>query len=298
MTAPILVGMDLSNSSLIALEEALPIARRRGAEIVMVHVAPLPNTAEHYEFAGLAMVERYREMIASEVEKTREVLADVRERHSGQGVTISHTLISGVAERGISEAAEEVGAELIVVGSHGREGLDRFLLGSVAERLSRFTTRDVLVARGERPKGTYNRILVPTDFSEAADQALSVAKQLVTDNGSITLLHCFDIPATMAGYFVGNLLVEVEAAAMARAETLAKEARMPGIDIDVIVRGGHAPTLIRELSGGYDIVVMGSHGRRGLRRFMLGSVAEKIVRHAPCSVYIARAKKSEEEGGD
>ncbi len=290
--------MDLSEPSRLALEEALPIARRRGADIVLVHATPMPETDTAYEWVNPGIVERYREMLKEDLAKTRSVLSEIRGRHLGQGVEISTSLVSGDAERAIADAAESVDAQLMVVGSHGRSSLDRFLIGSVAERVSRFTNRDVLVARGEKAAGGYKKILVATDFSETAGRAFDAAMSLAATNAAMTILHCVEIPAPVVGFYTGELQVELEASSAKRAESLAVAARAKGISVDVEIFTGYPPSHIRELASGHDVVVMGSHGRRGVRRFLLGSVAEKTIRHAPCSVYLARAvpKQQKDEG--
>jgi len=295
MAKPIVVAMDLSKPSLTALEEAIPIARRRGAEVVLVHATPMPGNDGSYEWVNPGIVERYREMLKDDLSKTRDLLGEIRERHAGQGAEISVTLASGDAENAISEAAEELDADLIVVGSHGREGLDRFLLGSVAERISRFTKRDVLVARGDHPRGDYKKILVPSDFSKTADRAYDVALSLAAEGGDITLLHCVEVPPAVAGFMTGQVLVDMQAATSKIGEELASAGRARGFNVTVEIAVGYPPTQIREHAGGHDLVVMGSHGRRGFRRFILGSVAEKTIRHAPCSVYIARAAEPNDE---
>jgi nucleotide-binding universal stress UspA family protein len=142
---------------------------------------------------------------------------------------------------------------------------------------------------------TFNSILVPTDFSSHAEHALQVALQLVKDFGaSITLLHAYEI-ATFGypgfGLAPADLLKPVEnAAGSALAQALADlQKDVPGAK--AVLRQGYPPdeivNAVEELN--IDLVVMGTHGRRGLSHALLGSVAERVVRACPVPVLTIRA---------
>jgi len=295
MANTIVVGMDLSPQSMIALEEAVPIARHRGAKIVIVHAEPTPMYALGFEGMGQGLVAQVAKVNKAHLAEVRRVLADIEQRHRGQGVDISVSLHPDEANVAIVEAAEKFDAELVVVGAHGIGAIDRLLIGSVSERVVRAAPCDVLVSQDRHPKGRYDRILVPTDYSATARKAVSVAQDLLSDDGTITLLHCCEMPPMMAGYYTGDILGEIEAQAVKRAEEIAAPLREAGIHVQVQTFRGPPAHSIGKVAEDNDIVVIGSHGRRGLRRFFLGSVAEKTVRYAQCSVYVVRAPESEEE---
>ncbi len=299
MTAPIVVGMDLSPASKVALEEAMSIARHRGADIVLAHATQMPSErAGQYSWLGMETVEAYRVALEAALETTRKLLGDTLGRYSGQGVTLSTSFVTGDAERAIAKVAEVSKAQLVVVGSHSRTGFDRLLIGSVAERVSRFTDRDVLVARTGRPKGDYMRVLVPIDFSSTSRRAFEVAMDLSASGGHVTLLHCIQVPPAAAGFVTEDVLREMKAASLTEASRWADEAKRIGINVETVVTSGRPASQIREHAANQDLVVMGSHGPRGFKRFFLGSVAEKTIRHAPCSVYIVRARQQDSGGDD
>jgi nucleotide-binding universal stress UspA family protein len=261
----------------------------------MVHATTVYETDEPRQSTALA---DYSDLVADHQAQIRDRLAELRERYEGRGVEISHKLIDGFADSGLCEAATELDAEMICVGTHGRTGIKRFFLGSVSEKVARIFEGAVLVARDGRPRGGYRRILVPTDFSGIAETALDAARSLAADDAEIDLLHCWQLPVPVTTYYIPTtshgaslkqLAVEMEADAKRRGEALAESFRSDGIELSVDVVESSPAEGIIERSAGYDLIAMGSHGHRGFKRFVLGSVAEQTVRHAPCSVFITHA---------
>ncbi len=289
---PIVVGVDGSEASIQALEEALPIAHRRGAEIVMVSATPNPDHGTGIEWLSPGAAAGYRDLLTSQLTQSRQELADIRDRFKGEGARISLSFASGDAERALAEVAESCGAELIVVGPKGKGRVDRFLLGSVAERVSRYTSCDVLVARGSgRPSG-YSDIVVTTDFFPAAEGALEKALDLAFEKARVRIYHCVSIPPSVEQFATSEVIAEMEHVTVARLEEVAEAVRQRGFDAHAVFGFGYPPEKIRDEIDDADLVVVGSRGRKGVWRFLLGSVAEKIVRHAPCSVYVSREKSA------
>lgn len=145
-----------------------------------------------------------------------------------------------------------------------------------------------------------NRILVPTDFSETADVALDYAKQLATRMGaSLHLLHVFTDPYAVAAC-APEVYAPVPPEARERARNEANERLFERLDsVDEqrfrgtrgIVRGLTAPQIVAYAdSQDIDLIVMGTHGRRGVAHLLLGSVAEHVVRTATCPVLTVRAE--------
>lgn len=143
------------------------------------------------------------------------------------------------------------------------------------------------------------RILVPHDFSDTANRALEYALDLAETFGAkVTVMHAYEIP--VYGFPEGPVLTaemagQIEAAARTAIEAIAKRSKRPGIEADFALRQGPAWSEIqaaaKEIKA--DMVVIGSHGRRGLSRALLGSVAEKVVRTAPCPVLTVRDSAGE-----
>ncbi len=143
------------------------------------------------------------------------------------------------------------------------------------------------------------RILVPHDFSDTANRALEYALDLATTLGaSITVMHAYEVP--IYGFPEGPVLTaemagQIEAAARTALDAVAKRASRPGVEVGSLLRQGAAWSEIQGAAkeAGADLIVIGSHGRRGLSRALLGSVAEKVVRTAPCPVLTVRDSPGE-----
>jgi nucleotide-binding universal stress UspA family protein len=138
------------------------------------------------------------------------------------------------------------------------------------------------------------RILVPHDFSPTADNALAFALDLATKLGAaITVMHAYEYP--MLSYPEGpaltaDLVLEIEKAARVALDGVVSRARRPGVPMDATLRQGPAwaEILAAANEARAELIVIGTHGRRGLSRALLGSVAEKVVRTAPCPVLTVR----------
>jgi nucleotide-binding universal stress UspA family protein len=138
------------------------------------------------------------------------------------------------------------------------------------------------------------RILVPHDFSPTADNALAFALDLAAKLGAgVTVMHAYEYP--MLSYPEGpaltaDLVLEIEKAARVALDGVVSRARRPGIEMDSSLRQGPAwaEILASAKEAGADLIVIGTHGRRGLSRALLGSVAEKVVRTAACPVLTIR----------
>jgi nucleotide-binding universal stress UspA family protein len=281
----IAVGVDFSVESRCAVDHALLLGRQEGARLVLVHVAniPLPQSVSPDDpYAAL-----YRERLAD----ARRALNELRERLSGQGVEVSQLVADGKADPVLADAAGELGAELIVVGTHGRTGVRRILLGSVAEKTVRLASTSVLVARGEAPVDGYHRVVVGTDFSPTSWLALRSAFELTAAGGHVDVVHAWqaqyvelDLTGRSAEWLLDAAVLELEA----NRDRVMAMPRREGVTVELHLAGGAPFAVLDERSEGAQLVVVGSHGRRGIRRFVLGSVAEATVRHARCSVLVVR----------
>jgi len=176
--------------------------------------------------------------------------------------------------------------------------------------LARARNRGLVSAAGGRAMFTWKRILVPIDFSEHADQALRYAAALARECGArLVMLHVDQsISATASGLYATELGVPpevVEEVKKAREELRMKLAKVEppiaGLEVERhLVDGDPAEAILRLASeSGCDLIVMGTHGRRGLQRAVLGSVAESVIRRAECPVVTIKlpgAKRTEGGG--
>jgi nucleotide-binding universal stress UspA family protein len=141
-------------------------------------------------------------------------------------------------------------------------------------------------------------ILVPHDFSDTAQGALTYALDLAEKLGArVTIVHAYEVVYGFpeSGQLTATMLGEVERAARTALDALLTRTRRPGIKVEGLLRQG-APwseidAVAKEAKA--DLIVIGTHGRRGLSRALLGSVAEKVVRTAPCPVITVRGPESE-----
>lgn len=199
----------------------------------------------------------------------------------------------------IVKRAEAFAADLVVVGSHGRTGITRILLGSVAERIIRHAHCAVLVARKGPASGP---VVTSTDLSDAAKPGLRAAAiEAARTGSSLVAIHVFDLawpgatPYAVDASGLSAVLSDTEAIRSATTqlnETLEEATRGLLVHWKGEVLVGDPATLIvrraEELQA--RLVAVATHGRTGLSRILLGSVAEKIVRHAHTSVLVVRGE--------
>lgn len=287
----ILVPTDFSDISKLATRVAIRIAHDLGAELVLAHAWYLPGLSFGAEPISLAgnLVE---EMSGDARRGLDDALEDAK-RDGASAVTA--TLLSGGPpwSRLVQVLEAAPAFDLVVIGTHGRTGFERVVLGSVAEKLVRHAPCSVLAIRGE--PDTFTDVLCPIDFSESSQVVMSRAAQLVGPGGSgITLLHVVEAPTPTSGTFDALFVRDLEKAALRALDELARELRSKvEVPVQTCCRVGHAGAQILTMLDDepvFDLVVVGSHGRTGLRRALLGSVAEKVVRHANRPVLVARSR--------
>jgi nucleotide-binding universal stress UspA family protein len=290
--AKILCPTDFSPGAQHAIRAAVRLAHEHGAALELVHVWSVPVTAFSSDDAyDPALVAR------REVDARAALAAAVGEAIAMGGERVTSRLLNGPAWHQIVDlAAGDPACGLIVIGSHGRTGLSRVFLGSVAELVVRHAPCPVLAIRGEHGDAPYHHVLCAVDFSASARAAVELAAQLVDPQGGrITLLHVFE-PAAAAGEVSpfdlhGDLGPERTAALEGWAAELG--ARVPmavAIRSRVGAPGAQILAMLDE-DRSIDLVAMGSHGRTGLERLALGSVAEKTVCHARCPVLVTHADR-------
>lgn len=291
----ILVGCDLSEPADRALDRAVAIALRHRAKIVLVHAqaddAPLGEVDN-------AMLEQLGEVSAAVRAEEARQLADRLAGIEARGLRAELIARVGPADEVLSAAALEQAAELIVLGTQGHTGVSRFLLGSVASSTIRHAPCDVLVVRGTGT-GPFAKPLVATDFTPTSSKAVAHAALVSEPTGPIQVIHAWQLPA---GSWGATLLGQarfpwstvrdaVLTSAQTQADKLTQEHAALGTPIHVeLVQGPPAQVITHAAEEhGHDLIVMGAHGHRGVRRLLLGSVAESTVRHSPCSVLVVHS---------
>jgi nucleotide-binding universal stress UspA family protein len=220
--------------------------------------------------------------------------------------------VEGLAAPSILEHAEEEGATMIAMSTHGRTGVGRWVMGSVAEKVVRASEVPVLLVRSFRatPKGDlepspaaempFRRILVPTDGSPTAMAAVGPAEKFAQLYGSeIVVLHV-QVPYVPPG----AILPGMDAGAPVVLPPPPPPEKDP-VTVKMAERFGHAGLKVKRVSvvgdpameivdhgfaSGVDLIALATHGRTGISRWMLGSVAERVIRHATVPLLVVRAE--------
>lgn len=293
----VLFATDFSEHAEKALAHALWYAREFGAELHMLHALVLHGADPANPDLAFPDLEGAGEQIR---EWARARMREVSERIDDEVPVVRATRRGIAPAPAILEYAREEDVDLVVMATHGRRGIRRLLMGSVAEEVVRTAARPVLTVRpdagaehGDPPR----RILVPVDFSEHSDRALRYGAALCERTGAE--LHA--VHAVSERYFPDAYFAE---AAEIQAMAAAAEERVPealhrnvhevlGEDADVRTRieAGSPAQAVSEYAEeeDVDLVVISSHGRTGLERVLMGSVAEGVIRRAPCPVLTVKA---------
>ena len=197
----------------------------------------------------------------------------------------------------IIDYATERDVDVVVMGTHGRQGMDRLLSGSVSEEVVRGAPCPVFTVLPSETEGvpTISRVLAPVDLSEQSPMVVDHAAALSEAYGApLDLLHVVEEAAYPSAYgldAMGTDLPNVQDRAREALETLAGRIDLRTDPVNVHVLAGNAARDIVEFAEeqAADLIVMATHGRTGLERFLIGSVAEKVVRRAPCPVFTLKS---------
>jgi nucleotide-binding universal stress UspA family protein len=286
----IIAGCDLSASSDRAIERAIGLAELHRAKIVLVNAQTDETPPAETDNV---VVEQLGEVSAAIRAKEAVQLADKLGEIQALGLRAAVISRIGAPDEVIAAAAHDEHADLIVVGTHGHTGIARFLLGSVASSIVRHAPCDILVVRGDPVRAPFHKPLVATDFSPAAATALAHVEDVIAPGTPIDVVHAWQLPA---GSWGATLLGQarfpwstVRDAVLASVKTQAdKLVDAHGGHLQVELVQGPPASVITDTAekGGHDLIVVGSHGHRGFRRLLLGSVAESAVRHASCSALV------------
>lgn len=288
----VLVALDFGDASLEALRQARQLAHGTGGALAACHVLPA-----EYDLSLLfpGRVPDASADSAADDEKTRRAL----EEHARDklGLELSEIFIErGSAYAQIVRRAEAWGATFIVAGSHNRTGISRVFLGSVAERVARHAHCSVLVAR---PSPTTGLVVAATDLSDPSLPAIAAGAEAARRaDGQLVVVSALEwtnaMPAPSAGLIGGMPVLpppEMQAEVRSALRTTLEGAlgRAGAIGNVQVLEGPVAPSIVdcaNRLNA--SLIVVGTHGRTGLARLAIGSVAEQVIRSAQCSVLAVR----------
>jgi nucleotide-binding universal stress UspA family protein len=293
----ILVPLD---GSLLA-EEAVPVAadlaRRSGAslELALVHVSMAAALAAAPVAVDFQELERLQ--LEDEAAYLRRVTERVHDRH---GLAVDTRHLTGPVVDALAAHIRDAKVDLVVITTHGRGAVGRMWLGSVADGLIRTATAPVLVLRSTDAarRGGFRRVLIPLDQSEAAHEAVAAARKLVDDEGECLLMTVID-PSPLMNVapvpfgLIPELVVngEMKERAQLYLDRIARAIRRTGVRARAAVRVAANPAveiLDEAAQERVDAIVVTTHGVGGMRRLLLGSVVDKLVRGAEVPVLVCR----------
>jgi nucleotide-binding universal stress UspA family protein len=292
----ILCPVDFSLGSQQAMLLAVRLANESEAELVLAHawyLPPLPY-AEESAFPPDTL-----QAMIDDADRGLAAAAEEASRLGAKRVT-SKFLTGAPWDQIVTLLGGDASFGLVVMGTHGRTGLDRVLIGSVTEKVIRHAPCPVLAVPARGQVSTFRHVLCPVDFSESSRQAVALAAELAAPGGAgITLLHVVEVPVSYSSEvrMEGFLDVLDKRAARLLEEWAWDLKTKVSVPVATRSRSGSAGAQILaalDEDQTCDLVVMGSHGRSGLPRALLGSVAEKVVRHARRPVLVARARSAKE----
>ena len=290
----ILVPVDFSAPSRQAFQAALQLAQRFGSRVAVAHVTRRNRPDSHIaaEQVGISFDTR---------RAGRTMLTEFIEREKCGDLQPTRIVVDGVPFDEITKAAETWEADLLVIATHGYTGLKHVLLGSTTERVVRHAPCPVLVVRSREKRGVkisfspdrVRSILVPVDFFkpslDALQHALALARRY---DAQLCLLHV--VAPLHPDMLIDTTQSQRDArvAAHERLTKLADTTKKVWPHTGRELRTGPPVTTITAMAKrtNADLIVMGTHGRTGLKHALLGSVAERVVRQAPCSVLTVRRK--------
>ncbi|WP_318571155.1 universal stress protein [Salinigranum marinum] len=283
----ILVPTDGSDHAVRAAEHALYLADAFDATVHVISVVDVQEAAGPFSAGGVD------QSFIARLEANAESTIDEIEAAGDGSAPIESTVRKGEPTAEILAYADDHDVDLVVMGTHGRRGLRRVIAGSVTERVVRTADVPVItVSANERSRvdGGYDELLVPTDGSEPATAAVAHGLAIAEHTGArVHAVNVVDVGALVAGPEYApsaELGAHLEAAGEAATGDIAERARDRGLDVVTAVETGVPARALLAYADEHDIdvVTMGTRGRTGLSRYVLGSTAGRVIRDAEMPV--------------
>ncbi|NOT28097.1 MAG: universal stress protein [Acidobacteria bacterium] len=287
----ILCPIDFSECSLRALHQGMALARRYGASLTVLHVfTNLPNL----EIAGIPLDDPDHKLLIQRMQVfTGDVPPDLKIRFVAR-------CVQEVSAEILAQAEE---ADLVVIGSHGRSGFNRLLLGSATEKVVRKATRPIMVVPPHLPpagsgllRGTPPHIVCAIDFSAASLGALTYAISLAEQSAAqLTLFHSIEVPPELlesiplpAEFNIEQAHAEARAGLLQRLRELVPSSTRERCEVKTHVDEGMAYRQLLRLAveQPIDLIVMGVQGRGAVDLLLFGSNTARVIRAATCPVLI------------
>jgi nucleotide-binding universal stress UspA family protein len=296
MAIQYLCPTDFSEPSKRALSHAIGLAKRHEGEITVLHVAPLlPRQGGFPPYINPITLEPIpREQLLHEIDRFAEPARQA-------GIRASAALEEGDPAHAILAFAASNDTDVLIIGTHGRSGFERWVLGSVTEKVVRKAECPVLsiparaaVGAGE---GEYRRIVCPIDFSESSLSALDRVAMFAGPDVRVCLVHVLEwFPEQVPAHLVRCDLDEYRRFLECDARDRLASAIVPALrsgSVELRVAKGKAASEILRVADDEraDLIAMGVHGRGAVDRMIFGSTSHRVVREAACPVLSVRGHK-------
>lgn len=305
MERQILVPLDGSALSETVLPHAVAMARTTSSALALLRVVPKLGTIERRAWPGSTAVAQPRGT-EHEFQLARTYLREIAGHLRGDGFEVStHILEGNPAAEIIDYSRNDATVTMVAMATHGRSGISRWVFGSVAEKVLHAATKPLLLVHAPAdaprvlPRVEYHTILVPLDGSTFAEQALGLAEEMAQDTQARLLLvsvvpHSDDpdvaeagmVPLWVAEQHQGAVY-DVQHALVDDVQKLATR----GLNVSMKIAAGKPAEEILKVASHEqaDLIVMATHGRGGLARLWMGSVASKVVQSTTQAVLLLRA---------
>lgn len=290
----LLVPYDLSKASSMALKMATQLACEYDSEIVILHTVVFDSRTLAY--GNLPSREEIQAKIHEEISTNLNLFL---KEIDGESPVCRIEIRWGESAPTILEKIEEENPDLTIMGTLGRSGISHMFLGSTAEKVVRHSEKPVLVVR--KPGWPFENILLPVDFCPLTNEALLLASELkkIREKTKLDLLHILtmtelnsSIPGVLPS-MVDEIVESFEKSAKEKFETI--QGQHQNLNLNTFLKTGNRADEIIEFAKAQksDLIIMPTHGLTGLKHLLIGSVTEKVVRHAPCNVLTFKAKEKE-----
>lgn len=308
MFETVLVPLDGSARAESVLRQVEPLLKRPSCEVILLRTV--------WSEPSLLRIDYGRKLQEDRAEAL-EYLHGLIRRHEAEGMKVRGLVREGPPAEMILETSRSHGVDLIAMSTHGASGIRRWMLGSVSEKVIRASDAPVLLLRSFGPRAAaaepgwvpFRKILAPTDGSEHSLAVIPFVEELAAVySAEVTLLHVDDRLRIPVGLPQAALVATTpfpspwaapEPMSPAAQDALLQAASGRFKDSGRVVhrrleRGDAAGEILNAAkSGGFDLIAMSTHGRRGVSRWVFGSVTEKVLRHASVPLLVVRPRFEE-----
>ena len=307
MPSKLLVPLDGSVLAESAVPWAACLARTAGHSIVLAQAVPWPLIATEGLIGAYASPQMYDDILNAECQEATNYLNHIRAGLVAQGIEAEVVVRAGTPETTLLDIVDDAAVGLIVMATHGRGGLQRLVLGSLASYVVQHATIPVMLvspgAAGTAATPSFDRLLIPLDGSVLAERALEYAAGVAQTGATLVLVW---VEESEAPHREGEASTDEAHTGRCEAFDDATPYLQP-IPVRLAARGLRASTEIRQgrpaeqilaaaCTHEVDAIVMATHGRSGAARWLIGSVADEVVRHADRPVLLVSSRPAAKRG--